>query len=89
LNIQPQNARDLARILRALLHVRDTWNVSPMLDVSDGRTLRGILHRAGLDSTPPGRAMTLDRFFESQRFVDSNNEGLRKLRALLTDADGN
>ncbi len=88
LNIQPQNARDLARVLRALLHLqRDTWDVAPLLDVSDGRTLRGILHRAGLDSAPPGGAMTLDRFFESQRFVDPANEGLRRLRALLTAAE--
>jgi CheY-like chemotaxis protein len=88
LNIQPQNARDLARVLRALLRVqRDTWDVAPLLDVSDGRTLRGILHRAGLDSVPPGGTMTLDRFFDAQRFVDPANEGLRKLRVLLTGAD--
>jgi ActR/RegA family two-component response regulator len=88
LNIQPQNARDLARVLRALLHVqRDTWDVAPLLDVSDGRTLRGILHRAGLDSAPPGGAMTLERFFDAQRFVDPANEGLRRLRAMLTGAD--
>jgi ActR/RegA family two-component response regulator len=88
LNIQPQNARDLARVLRALLHAqRDAWDVAPLLDVSDGRTLRGILHRAGLDSAPPGSAMTLDRFFESQRFVDPANEGLRKLRLLLAGSE--
>jgi DNA-binding response OmpR family regulator len=88
LNIQPQNARDLARVLRALLHVpRDTWDVAPLLDVSDGRTLRGILHRAGLDSVPAGGAMTLDRFFDTQRFVDPANEGLRKLRTLLAGDD--
>ncbi len=88
LNIQPQNARDLARVLRALLHVqRDTWDVAPLLDVSDGRTLRGILHRAGLDSVPVRGTMTVDRFLDAQRFVDPANEGLRKLRALLTGTE--
>jgi DNA-binding response OmpR family regulator len=87
LNIQPQNARDLSRVLRALVRApKDTWNVAPLLDVSDGRTLRGILHRAGLDRPPPAD-MSIDRFFDAQRFVEPRNEGLRRLRALLAGAD--
>jgi FixJ family two-component response regulator len=87
LNIQPQNARDLARVLRALVRAPGgTWDVAPLLDVSDGRTLRGILHRAGLDGPLPSD-MSIDRFFERQRFVDQGNEGLRRLRGLLSGVD--
>ncbi len=89
LNIQPQNARDLSRVLRALVRApKDTWNVAPLLDVSDGRTLRGILHRAGLDRPVP-IDMSIDRFFDAQRFVDPRNEGLRRLRALLAGLEPN
>jgi DNA-binding NarL/FixJ family response regulator len=83
LGIRPHDARDFARMLRALMQAA-AHHCSPLvlLDVSDRRTLRNLVERAGLRSasTVP---VSIDQFFEAQRLVPCDHEGVRLLRSLL------
>jgi ActR/RegA family two-component response regulator len=84
LDIQPLVARDFTRVLRAVCRARLTGCfIEELLDVSDRRTLRILLTRAGLTSSDARRMISIEQFFASQRFVASKNAGLGVLRALL------
>jgi FixJ family two-component response regulator len=83
LGIRPRDARDLARILRAL--VRSTHgaeDVAALLDARDERTLASLLSRASLRRSS-GRAASVADFLESQAFVDRHNRGLVALGRLM------
>jgi DNA-binding response OmpR family regulator len=85
LDIQPRDARDLMRLLRALMQGR-LRGAPPtsMLLVSDARTVKALLRRAGI---PPGSGAwtpSIEQFLDSQHFVPDVNPGLCALRALMT-----
>jgi DNA-binding response OmpR family regulator len=83
LGIPPHDARDLTRVLRAVLESR-RHHCSPevLLDVSDGRTLEKLVRRAGF-SSGAGAGVTPEQFLRDQRFVAPENAGLRILGFLL------
>jgi hypothetical protein len=82
LRIRPHDARDLARMLRAILASRGQSDIGVLLDVSDTRTLKSLLTRAGLN--PGSNApIFVEHFLERQQFVPAGNEGLNVLKQLL------
>ena len=83
LGIQPRDARDFTRVLRALIRSkRDKCEPETLLDVSDRRTLKTLLDRAGLPNGFGG-TISVDEFVSGQQFVCCQNDGLRALQALL------
>ena len=84
LGIKPHDARDLARMLRAVLKsAADRCGPEAVLDVSDRRTLLGLLARAGLADAPLG-TVSAEEFLQRQRFVAAGNEGLQALQSMLS-----
>jgi DNA-binding response OmpR family regulator len=84
LGIHPREARDLTRLLRAL--VQSTLHRCPpeaLLLVSDGRTLEALFVRGGLSLGIACRSVSLDQFLASQQFVGVDNDGLKALRRLV------
>jgi DNA-binding response OmpR family regulator len=84
LGIQPRDARDFARILRALIKA-GIHHCEPevLLDVSDRRTLTTLLQRGGVVTRTPSGALSVGEFLRTQRFISGDNEGLNILRTLL------
>jgi DNA-binding response OmpR family regulator len=86
LEIRPHDARDLARMLRALRLTRFMRaGIEAQMLVGDPRTLRCLIDRAGLDAVS-GVTISFDEFLDRQRFVDRGNDGLKALRAILVQA---
>lgn len=85
LDIRALDARDFARMLRAVVRARQ-YHRSPkvFLDVADGRTIRLLFQRAGLEFFQPD--MSLDDFLRRQRFVDFEHQALQLLRTMLSQA---
>ena len=83
LEINPRDARDLARVLRLVRRESDVWDPEASLDVADRRTLRKLLVRAGLADPPRGRRPSPQQFLARQRFVPQTNAGLAMLRQLI------
>ena len=84
LGIQPRDARDFARVLRALIK-SSIHHCEPevLLDVSDRRTLTTLLQRGGIVTRTPSGALSVGEFLRTQRFISGDNEGLSILRTLL------
>ena len=83
--IRPHDARDFLRILRALHHAGGrTSNLVHGLNVSDHRTVKTLLARAGLTMGPA--TISLREFIERQEFVDPASEPIRVLLAVLEEA---
>jgi len=79
IGVQPSDARDFARTLRAKIHSVDLrCPAEVLLDISDRRTLRNLMRRAGPDFLDKSRESTL-RFVSTQRFVNPDNIGLRAI----------
>jgi DNA-binding response OmpR family regulator len=87
LGIHPPDARDLTRVLRAIVHAQ-VHGCAPaaMLLVSDGRTLDTLFGRAGFAHADAG-SVSADHFLANQRFVSPENEGLKALRRMLAVGD--
>jgi CheY-like chemotaxis protein len=83
LRIRPHDARDLARMLRAVLRSRNLSDLAMVLDVSDMRTLKGLLARAGLNTETDGGPVLVEQFLLRQRFVTSDNDALIVLKQML------
>lgn len=82
LEIYPHDARDLARLIRAVIRVAaDGGTVESWLDVSDRRTLERLKHRAGLDRNSGGVAIF--DLLERQTFLDSTHPLMARLRELV------
>jgi ActR/RegA family two-component response regulator len=82
--IQPLHARDLTRVLSAVVRSRlYDCRVEELFDISDRRTLKTLMTRAGLVPEGDGHKVSVEQFLGSQRFVPSTNAGLAVLRALL------
>jgi len=86
LDIQPRDARDLVRMLRVVIKSRlDHCPTHVLLDISDSRTLRTLMIRAGMDIRSQAN-VTVENFLQSQRFIASENEGLWILHKLLCES---
>lgn len=81
-HVHPQDARDFARLLRAICHSGEHWQPETVLDLADARTLRKVLTRAGL-FPHAGRTPTTPQFLEQQQWIPQTNAGLTALRTLL------
>jgi FixJ family two-component response regulator len=82
--VQPLAARDLTRVLRALVQSQiHGCRIGDLLDICDSRTLNVLMTRAAVDPRRRGREISVDQFLTSQRFVPASNAGLAMLRALL------
>lgn len=83
LGIQPHDARDLARMLRAVAMGR-LQRCAPQifLDTADDRTLRLLLARAGLDASV---GVSPHDLLRNQKFVDDTHPMLKALRSLLAN----
>ena len=85
LDIQPLAARDLTRVLRAVIKSRISGcRIGDLLDVCDRRTLDSLMKRAAVNPRRYGREIELEHFLASQGFVPAGNAGLGTLRALLS-----
>jgi len=84
LGMHQRDARDLTRLLRALIQA-NAQDCPPeaLLLVSDSRTLDALFERGGLRMGAAAGSVPLDRFLETQRFVSADNPGLKALRRLL------
>jgi FixJ family two-component response regulator len=84
IGIRPHDARDFARVLRALMQ-SGVHHCSPymLLDVSDRRTLRNLVERAGLRGTSPMASVSVEQFFSAQRLIPRDHEGVKRLRSIL------
>jgi CheY-like chemotaxis protein len=82
-HLTPHDARDFARLTRAVYRSGQKWQPETVLDLADARTLRKLLARAGLalnlTLTP-----TLDEFFGSQDWIPAGNPGLCALRVIIS-----
>jgi DNA-binding response OmpR family regulator len=82
LAIKPHDARDFARVLRAVVQgQRQRCAPSFLLDVADSRTLRRLFQRAGVD--PSLAAPWVEDFCDRQRFINPTHPGVRLVRLLL------
>lgn len=82
--VRPHDARDLTRVLRAIVrsgsrHRRPT----ALLDIRDRRTLKNLLERAGFDWGFQRRPPSAAEFLRRQTFVAVDNEGLIALCELV------
>lgn len=79
IGIRPHAARDLARTLRALIKSA-VYQCEPsvLLAVSDRRTLKSLLGRAGPGFQVAG-GTSVAQFIRDQQFVASSNAGIRVL----------
>ena len=85
LDIQPLAARDLTRVLRALLQSRISGaRIVDLLDVCDRRTVASLMKRAAMNPRQRGRDIPVEQFLAAQQFVPTGNAGLAMLRALLS-----
>lgn len=84
LRIRPHDARDLARVLRAVMRsARQACPLEVLLDVSDRRTLKSLFGRAGLTYPSENDRVSVDEFLARQRFVPAEHEALTVLKQLL------
>jgi hypothetical protein len=89
LDIRPHDARDLTRMLRAVMRsTLDDCPPSALLDISDRRTLKSLLERSGVAARTRPSEISVDQFLSAQRFVPTANAGLRALRKMLASAGG-
>lgn len=84
-HISPHDARDFARVLRAVCRSTHEWQPETMLDVSDVRTLRRLEHKAGVRLVSGGPPPDPAEFVSRQRFIHEHNPGLLEVRRILLD----
>jgi FixJ family two-component response regulator len=84
--IRPHAARDLARAMYAgAAAARQECPPEVLLSVSDTRTLKTFLLRAGPRFAPLKELSAVRAFLATQRFVPADNAGVRALDALLAE----
>jgi CheY-like chemotaxis protein len=87
--IRPLAARDLTRVLRALMQSRaQGCRIGELLDICDSRTLNALMSRAAVDPRRRGGEVSVETFLSVQHFVPAANAGLAMLRQLLPHAAG-
>jgi len=82
--VQPHDARDFTRVLRALMHASmHDCRPDVLLDVSDRRTLRHLADRAGLGAPSSLTSLSVEQFLNIQQLIPKDHESLRVLTSLL------
>lgn len=85
IGIRSHDARDLARALCAAFQAfRLNCPPSVLLNISDSRTLKSFVRRAGSGFQPIHDAAGVARLLQSQEFVDNQHFGIMVLREMLT-----
>jgi|SRR5581483_7604399 len=78
-HVSPRDARDFARVLRAIHCSGEKWQPEIVFDLADARTLKKLLSQAGLldrmERTPTRR-----EFLERQQWIPKEHPGLRALQ---------
>jgi hypothetical protein len=87
-HVSPHNARDFARIMRAIFRSGRTWQPETVLDLADTRTLRKLLGLAGFSGNERLTPTPLD-FLARQMWIPQDNTGLLALRSLLFGVEDN
>jgi CheY-like chemotaxis protein len=84
LDMRPHDARDLARVLRAVIQ-SNLFKCPPevFLDVADRRTLKILFERAGIESGLRS-FLSIDDYLQQQQFIAADNAGIVALRVLAT-----
>jgi len=84
--VQPHDARDFMRLLRAVLKASAAGSCNPelYLDIGDARTLRTLFRRAGFEKQPNLEA-TPAAFLHKQTFLNPHNEPLLLIKRALGD----
>jgi CheY-like chemotaxis protein len=85
--IPPQDARDFARVLRAIWRSGNMWRPETDLDVADVRTLKKLERRAGLAGAHDSTASVLETFLERQDLIPGTNPALQAVRRLFNIGD--
>jgi len=84
IGIRPHDARDFARVLRAIRRCLATRSApAAFLDVNDERTLETLVQKAGVDLRSIPRHSILDEFLHRQRFIAPDNLGFQIVRSIL------
>jgi AraC-like DNA-binding protein len=82
--IGPHEARNLMRMLRAVLHIFAYGTVlDTLLDTGDSRTLADLIATAGFQSASDLRSASIREFFHRQRFVAEASPALLLLQDLV------
>jgi CheY-like chemotaxis protein len=81
--VDPLDARDFMRILRALVWTRGrVEHVEGQLALGDQRTTDPMIVRAGLSTDRPADPITFEAFLTGQRFIPPDHPLLDEIRAL-------
>ena len=85
--IRPLDARDLMRLLRAVMKAPgDCCHPATLLDVSDRRTMKSLLDRAALADGAHPISVPPEQFIYTQKFVAGDTEALGVLQVLLAES---
>jgi CheY-like chemotaxis protein len=84
IHVPAHDARDFARLTRAVCRCGEQWQPEAVLDLADARTLMKLLTRAGL-AADTRRTPRMPEFLEQQRWIPNDNPGFLALHALLFD----
>jgi ActR/RegA family two-component response regulator len=79
--ISPHDARDFARIVRAICRSPERWQPETVMDIADARTLKKLLQCAGLVGA--SKRPSLEEYLDRQRWIPRDNPALIALRQLL------
>lgn len=82
IGVQPRHARDFARVLRVIVQSSlYSCQLASLLDISDRRTLHGILQNAGFSHHENlSREVSVTGFLNQQQFITPDNAGLTIVR---------
>lgn len=81
--LQARDARDVARVLRALFQSGDRWLPETKLECAELRTLKNMMEHAGLAGRTGGATPTIEEFLDRQRWIPQDHPVLVALRGLL------
>jgi len=86
-HVCPHDARDFARVLRAIYRSGRKWRPEIDIDVADARTLRRLERRAGLSGLSNVAAPTVKEFLGCQHLIPSDNPVLLAVGRMLNVHD--
>ena len=82
IDVRPRHARDFMRVLRLVIMPSfEPGQLASFLDISDRRTLETIVQNAGFEHPAIlSGPLSVAAFLDHQRFIGSENAGLRVIR---------
>jgi FixJ family two-component response regulator len=85
--IAPHDARDFARMLRAIWRSEREWKPETLLNFADARTLNKLETRSGFRGRRQASAPTLAEFFERQQWIQPDNSALLTVRQAMMGSE--